>query len=469
MAQSSDPRVPVRVVRDSLGELRLPERAYYGAHTQRAVQSFPISTRRFRRRFLQALGRIKRAAAEVNGELGELEPALAEAIARAASEVERGEHDDEFVVDLFQTGSGTSTHMNANEVIANRAAELLELPRDSPRVHPNDHVNRGQSSNDVMPSALHVAAREALADDLLPALRELRETFEERARAFEDLVKLGRTHLQDATPLGLGQEFSGFAAQLAHSEARAVRAGEGLAELALGGTAVGTGLNAPPGFAPRVIARLSFWSGREYREAANHFEAQGARDAAVEASGALKTIACSLMKIANDLRLLASGPRAGLGEIRLPELLPGSSIMPGKVNPVLCEAVTLVAAQVIGNDAAITVGGLGGQLQLNAYLPVIADNLLESIEILARVSRLLARGCVRGIQADPERLRELVERSLFVATALSPQIGSQRAAEIAREAHRTGRTIREVAAERSGLAPEELDRLLDPRRQTGRG
>jgi fumarate hydratase class II len=357
--------------------------------------------------------------------------------------------------------------MNANEVIANRAAELLGLPRESPRVDPNDHVNLGQSSNDVMPSALHLAARQAIVEDLMPALAELRRALAERARAFDDVLKLGRTHLQDATPLRVGQEFSGWAAQLGLGEARAGRAADALAELALGGTAVGTGLNAPAGFAGRVIALLSAWTGQSYREAADHFEAQAARDAAVEASGELKTIAASLTKIANDLRLLGSGPRAGLGELRLPSLQPGSSIMPGKVNPVLCEMVTMVAAQVVGNDAAITIGGLGGQLELNAYLPVIADNLLESIEILANACRVFARDGVCGIELDRGRLAEQIERSLFVATALVPAIGYRRAAEIAREALASGRSVREVATERAGLAPAELDRLLDPRRQTG--
>ncbi len=456
-----------RLARDSLGEVRIPRRAYYGPQTQRAVENFPISRRRLGRRFLQALGRIKRAAALVNRELGGLDAEVAEAIARAAAEVERGELDSEFVVDVFQTGSGTSTHMNANEVIANRAAELLGLPRESPRVHPNDHVNRGQSSNDVMPTALHLAARQAILEALVPALRELREACEGRARAFDDVLKLGRTHLQDATPLRVGQEFSGYAAQLAQAEARARRAADALAELALGGTAVGTGLNAPPGFAARVIELLSEWTGEAYREASNHFEAQAARDAALEASGELKTIAGSLTKIANDLRLLGSGPRAGLGELRLPELQPGSSIMPGKVNPVLCEAVSMVAAQVVGNDAALTLGAFGGQLQLNAYLPLIADNLLESIEILAAVSRQFARDCVRGIEVDRARLAEQVERSLFVATALAPVIGYERAAEIAKRAFASGRSVREVALESAGLSPDELDRLLDPRRQAG--
>ena len=455
-----------RIVIDSLGEVRVPAGAYYGAQTQRARENFPVSGRVLPRRFLEALGAIKSCAARANRELGQLDAELAEAIERAAEEVASGRLDDQFVVDVFQTGSGTSTHMNANEVIANRAGELLGDALGAGRVHPNDHVNRGQSSNDVMPSALHVAARLALTRDLLPALETLEAALLDRARAFDDVLKVGRTHLQDATPVRLGQEFAGWAAQVAHGRARASRAAEALRELALGGTAVGTGINAPAGFAARTVALLSERTGVEFVEAANHFEAQGARDAAVEASGALKTIACSLMKIANDLRLLSSGPRCGLGELSLPAVQPGSSIMPGKVNPVLCEAVAMVAARVVGNDTAITIGGLSGQLELNCFVPLIAHDLLESIALLANVTRPFAERCVLGVEAQRERAAALVEQSLAGATALAPEIGYDAAAEIAKQALARGRTVREVAAERSGLAPERLEALLDARRQT---
>ncbi len=452
-----------------MGAVRVPAGAYYGAQTQRAVENFPVSGLRFSRRFIEALGLIKVCAAETLREGGELEVAVADAVIQAAEEVRVGRHDDQFVVDIFQTGSGTSTHMNGNEVVANRASEILGGARGSQLVHPNDHVNRGQSSNDVMPSALHIAARQALIEDLCPALESLRRALANKAEEFDAVVKLGRTHLQDATPLRLGQEFGGYAAQVGRGVERARRAAEGLAELALGGTAVGTGLNAPPGFAQQTIARISERTGQAYREASDHFEAQGARDAAVEASGELKTIACSLMKIANDVRLLASGPRCGIGELELPEIQPGSSIMPGKVNPVICESVTMVAAQVVGNDAAITVGGLGGQLELNVFIPVIAHNLLQSIELLANVSRVFADRCIAGIQANAERAQQLVEQSLAMCTALAPLIGYDMAAAIAGEAHASGRTVREVALEKGVLDPEELERALDPRRQTGGG
>jgi fumarate hydratase class II len=455
-----------RSERDALGPIAVPEAAYWGAQTQRALENFRISGVRFPRRFLWALGLIKGCAAEANRELGELEPRIAGAVIAAAAEVERGELDAEFPLDVFQTGSGTSTNMNANEVIAARASERLAGTRAGRLVHPNDHVNRSQSSNDVMPSALHVAAREAIERELVPALARLRAALAAKASAFDGVVKIGRTHLQDATPVRLGQEFAGWAAQVAHGERRARQAADALAELALGGTAVGTGLNAPHGFAARAIAGISARTGRAYREAGDHFEAQGARDAAVEASGALRTIACSLAKIANDVRLLAMGPRCGLAELQLPAVQPGSSIMPGKVNPVMCEALVMVAGQVVGNDAAVAFGGLGGQLELNACLPLVARNLLESIEILAAGARAFAERCVEGIEADEARVRALVERSLAMATALAPRIGYDAAAAIAKEAFATDRTVREVARERSGLPPDDLDRLLDPRRQT---
>jgi fumarate hydratase class II len=454
-----------REERDSLGTVRVPADAYYGAQTQRARENFPISGRGMPRRFIEALGTIKAAAAAVHRETGALEREKADAIERAAREVARGERDADFVVDVFQTGSGTSTNMNANEVIANRAGELLGKPLGSAYVHPNDDVNRAQSSNDVIPTAIHVSARLAIERDLVPALDLLAGSLERKARAFAGVVKIGRTHLQDATPMTVGQEFGGWAAQVRAGIARARRAGDGLSELALGGTAVGTGLNAPPGFAARVIARISAETGLDFAEARDHFEAQGARDAALEASGALKTVAASLVKIAEDVRLLASGPRAGLGELRLPSLQPGSSIMPGKVNPVLCESVTQVAAQVIGNDAAITVGAIRGQLELNVFLPLIAHNLLESIRLLAAVTVLFAQRCVDGIELDEERIGATVERSLAMATALVPAIGYDRAAALAKEAWRSGRTVREVAEEQGVLPRDELDRALDPRRQ----
>jgi fumarate hydratase class II len=454
-----------REERDSLGPVQVPADAYYGAQTQRARENFAISGRGMPRRFIEALGIIKAAAAAVHREAGALPREKADAIERAAREVARGDRDADFVVDVFQTGSGTSTNMNANEVIANRASELLGEPRGSSFVHPNDDVNRAQSSNDVIPTALHVAARLAIERDLVPALDELAGALERKAHAFTHVVKLGRTHLQDATPMTVGQEFGGWAAQVRAGIARARRAGDALSEVALGGTAVGTGLNAPPGFAARVIARISAETGLEFAEARNHFEAQGARDAALEASGALKTIAASLMKIAEDVRLLASGPRAGLGELRLPSLQPGSSIMPGKVNPVLCESVTQVAAQVIGNDAAITVGAIRGQLELNVFVPLIAHNLLESVRLLSAVSRLFAQRCIEGIELDEARIGATVEQSLAMATPLAPLVGYDRAAALAKEAWQSGRTVREVAEEQGVLSRDELARALDPRRQ----
>ena len=456
-----------RTERDSMGEMEVPAQALWGASTERARRNFPVSGERFPRRFLRALGLVKRCAAATNAELGGLEPRFAEAIQAAAREVEEGRLDDHFVVDVFQTGSGTSTNMNANEVIAHRARQLLGP--GAPPVHPNDHVNLGQSSNDVMPSVLHLAARQAIHEELLPALRRLHETLAAKARAFHDVLKIGRTHLMDATPLRLGHEVGGWARQVELGVLRAEAAAEGLAELALGGTAVGTGLNCPPGFAARTIERISQATGLAYREARDHFEAQGARDAAVEASGALKTVAVSLFKIANDLRLLASGPRCGLAELRLPEIQPGSSIMPGKVNPVICEAVTQVCAQVVGNDAAIAVAGLSGQLQLNVFIPLIARNLLESIRLLANVSNVFVEKCLDGLEADRARAEALVEGSLALVTALVPAIGYDAAAALAKEAAATGRTVRALCLEKGVLPPEELARLLDPARQAGEG
>jgi fumarate hydratase class II len=458
-----------RIEKDSMGEVRVPAEAYWGAQTQRAVENFPVSGQRFPRRFIAALGLVKWAAARANEELGLLDARLAGAIRAAAEEVIEGQLDDHFPVDVFQTGSGTSTNMNANEVIANRAAEILGEARGSRVVHPNDHVNCCQSSNDVIPTAIHLAALLAIRDDLVPALERLRDALAAKARALAGVIKVGRTHLMDATPVTLGQELGGYARQVASGLARIRDATVRLEELPLGGTAVGTGLNAHEGFAARTIALMAERTGLAVREAADHFEAQGARDACVEASGALRTIAVSLMKIANDIRWMGSGPRAGLGELRLPELQPGSSIMPGKVNPVIPEVVTQVAAQVIGDDAAVAVAGMSGAFELNVFMPVIARNLLEEIALLAAASRLFADRCVDGLEADEARCRALVEQSFPIVTALVPAIGYDLAAEISKEAYRTGRTIREVALERTGLPVEELDRALDLERMTRGG
>ena len=459
-----------RIEKDSLGEVEVPAAAYYGAQTERARRNFPVSGLRFPRRFIAALGMIKSEAAAVNAELGQLEQDLADAIRTAADEVVEGTRDDHFPLDIFQTGSGTSSNMNANEVIANRAIEILggELGSKSP-VHPNDHVNTGQSSNDVIPTAIHVAAYGAVAEDLVPALTHLAEALEAKTAEFDDVVKIGRTHLQDAVPVRLGQEFSGYAQQIRNGVDRLTAAQPRLAQLALGGTAVGTGLNAPEGFADKVIARLAERTGHPFVAAPNYFEALAAKDATVEISGALKTIAVSLTKIANDIRWLGSGPRCGLGEINLPSLQPGSSIMPGKVNPVIPESVLMVCAQVLGNDVTINLGGLSGNFELNVMMPVIAYNLLQSIEILSRASRLLADRCVAGLEANRERAEQLVEQSLAMVTSLAPKIGYDRAAEIAKEAFRTGRTVRELAKDQGVLPEEELERALDARAQTEGG
>ncbi|RMH19911.1 MAG: class II fumarate hydratase [Acidobacteria bacterium] len=459
-----------RTETDSLGPVEVPAGAYYGAQTERARRNFPVSGLRFPRAFIGALGLIKRCAAQANRELGIVDPKLAEAIVQAAEEVVAGKLDDHFPVDVFQTGSGTSTNMNANEVIANRAIELLggEIGSKKP-VHPNDHVNAGQSSNDVIPTAIHVAAYGAVVDHLEPALRGLADALRAKAEAFDDVVKIGRTHLQDAVPIRLGQEFSGYAQQIENGLARLAAVKPRLAELALGGTAVGTGLNAPPGFAERVIATLAESTGHPFVPAPNRFEALAAKDAAVETSGALKTIAVSLTKVANDVRWLASGPRCGLGEITIPSLQPGSSIMPGKVNPVIPESVLMVCAQVIGNDATIAVAGMSGNFELNVMMPVLAYNLLQSIDVLANGARIFESRCVRGIEANVERVRALVEQSLAMCTALAPIIGYDQAAAIAKEAFNSGRTVREIAAERRILPPEELERVLDPRSMTEGG
>jgi fumarate hydratase class II len=450
-----------RIEHDSMGEVRVPAEARWRAQTQRAVENFPISGMRLERAHIAALARIKAAAAKVNADLGVLDKDMADAITEAAAEVAAGDWDDQFPIDVFQTGSGTSSNMNANEVIASLAQERLGR-----EVHPNDHVNASQSSNDVFPSSIHIAATGLVLDHLIPSLRHLAEALARKAGEFGTVVKAGRTHLMDATPVTLGQEFGGYAAQARLGVERLEAALPRLAELPLGGTAVGTGINTPPGFAARVIAEVSRATGLPLSEARDHFEAQGARDALVEASGALRTIAVSLNKIANDLRWMGSGPRAGLAEIRLPDLQPGSSIMPGKVNPVIPEAVCQVAAQVIGNDAAIAFGGAAGNFELNVMMPVLARNLLESIRLLASVSRLLADRCVDGIEANAERCREYAESSPAIVTPLNRHLGYEEAAVVAKQALRERKTIREVVLERGYvdrglLTLEQLDAALD--------
>jgi fumarate hydratase class II len=446
--------------------MQVPVSAYYGAQTARAIENFPISKLRFSRQFIRALGLIKKHAAVTNQELGGLKPEITDAIVKAAQEVADGKLDAEFVLDIFQTGSGTSTNMNANEVIANRAIEFLGGKRGEKLVHPNDHVNRGQSSNDVIPTAMHVAALDGIEHALIPALTELHGALAAKAKEFHDVLKIGRTHLQDATPIRLGQEFGGYASQVEHGIARLRSAAKNLGELALGGTAVGTGINTDPKFAKATIARLAKETGLSLSEATNHFEAQGGKDAVVEASGALKTVAVSLIKIANDIRFLGSGPRLGLGELRLPSTQPGSSIMPGKVNPVMCEMLLQVCTQVIGNDAAITFGGAFGNFELNVMMPVMTHNLLESIELLAKGSEVFSRRCISGLEAVREKCNGNLELSLSNCTILAPVIGYDKAAKIAKIAYETNKTIRQVALEVSGLDPKKLDELLDPAKQT---
>jgi fumarate hydratase, class II len=456
-----------RVEKDILGEVSVPQAALWGGQTQRAVENFPVSGRRLPRRLIRALALVKKAAAQVNREKQALPPEIADAITTAAEEVAQGQHDDQFPVDVFQTGSGTSSHMNTNEVIANRAIELLGGQRGSKTpVHPNDHVNRGQSSNDVFPSAVHLAAAEALEQDLLPALGELQAALQEKARAFDDVIKIGRTHLQDAVPIRLGQEMAGYATMVGNAIRRVEGARPAVLELALGGTAVGTGMGAAPGFAPAVIDRLRQETGLSLRQAPDLREALATRDGLVELSAALRGAAVSLTKIANDLRWLASGPRCGLGELRLPELQPGSSIMPGKVNPVIPEMVLMVCAEVVGNDATVAWAGASGSFELNAMIPVIAWNVLASIELLSRAVQLLARRCVAGLEADAERCAALVEQSLALATALVPRLGYDASAAVARESVATGKTVREVVREKQLLPEAELARLLDARAMT---
>ena len=449
-----------------MGEVRVPADALYGAQTQRAVENFPISGRRFGRRFIEALGRLKEASAETNVELGLLTPERGAAISAASREVAEGRWDDQFPLDIYQTGSGTSTNMNANEVIA---ALANRGTTGAAHVHPNDHVNYGQSSNDIIPTAIHVSCRAALNRELIPALGRLRDALTEKARDFDGIVKSGRTHLMDATPVRLGQEFGGYARQATLGMARVERAGEELAEVALGGTATGTGINAHPEFAGRTMAKVAASYGIDFREAENHFEAQGAKDACVSLAGALNTVAASLMKIADDVRWLASGPTSGISEIQLPAVQPGSSIMPGKVNPVMCEALMMVCARVAGNATTVTIGGQRGNFELNVMMPVMADALLESITLLANASRVFADRCIAGITARPDRARELLERNPSIATALNARIGYDQATVVAKKAAHEGRSVREVVEEMGLIDSDELDDALDVRQMTEPG
>ena len=452
----------MRLERDSMGELEVPAKAYYGGNTRRAELNFPISNLRLGRSFIKAIGQIKQAAAFVNLDLGAIEPDIAQAIIDSSQRVIEGEFDDQFVVDVFQTGSGTSTNMNANEVISNVAIESLggTLGSRTP-VHPNDHVNKGQSSNDVFPSTIHLAAAGAIKDDLMPALQELEDSLRTKSQEFWEIVKTGRTHLQDATPIRLGQEFLGYAGQLELGRKRAEKALAELSVLALGGTAVGTGIGMHPQFSRSVINRLAELTGLDLSETTNHFQAQSTLDAVVSASGELKSIAVGMLKIANDLRWLGSGPRAGIGEIMLPEVQPGSSIMPGKVNPVIPESVTMVSAQVIGNDTTIAIAGQSGNFELNVMMPVAAHNILESIELLATSAKNLARQCINGLTAT-DKGPEMVMEGLAICTALAPIIGYDAAASIAHEASKNGETIKEVAMRVTDLNSTQLDEILEP-------
>lgn len=460
-----------RIEKDSMGEMPVPADALYGATTQRAVLNFPISGYRFSRSYLRALGLVKLSAARANQELGKLTAEQARFIEAAAEEMIAGGLDAHFPIDIFQTGSGTSTNMNANEVLANRASQIAGEPIGSKRpVHPNDQVNMGQSSNDVIPTAIHVAAGEVLQNDLLPALEELHAALDEKAHEFWDVIKIGRTHLMDATPVRLGQEFAGYAKQIQKGQERVASALRAVEELPLGGTAVGTGLNCHPDFPRLAIAHLSERTKISFREAADHFEAQSAKDGIVEASGQVKTVAVSLFKIANDLRWLSSGPRCGIGEIALPATQPGSSIMPGKVNPVMCEALMQVCAQVFGGDATITwAAAAGSSFELNVMMPVLAHHFLENVRILANAVRAFTEKCVRGVTANEARCKELVEYSMAMVTSLAPILGYDRAAEIAKESAKTGRTVREICREQQVLPVAELEAALDPIEMTKPG
>ncbi|MEZ6243500.1 MAG: class II fumarate hydratase [Phycisphaerales bacterium] len=472
-----------RVEKDTMGEMRVPADVLYGASTQRAVENFPVSGVPVPEEIIRAFAMLKGAAASVNAELGLLDQERADLIMSACREIlggldDRGGIARHFPIDIYQTGSGTSTNMNANEVIANLICQARGAPIGSSKdkayleaggVHPNDHVNMGQSSNDTFPTAMHIASAVAINTELLPAIDRMASELEAKAKAWDSIVKIGRTHLQDATPIRLGQEFSGFAAQMRHAEERLHRALHALGELAIGGTAVGTGINTHPEFGEKVAAELMEETGIHFREAANHFEAQHAKDAIVETSGQLKAIAVSLSKIAGDIRLMGCGPRCGIGELKLPAVQPGSSIMPGKVNPVICEAAVMVCCRVIGNDVAVTTGGLGGVgslLDLNVAMPMMGAGVLESVRLLAGACTIMTDKLLAGLEPDEERCKGLIEGSLAMCTSLAPVIGYDRAAALAKEAFRTGKTVREVAREQGVLPAEELDRLLDPRRMT---
>jgi fumarate hydratase class II len=458
-----------RIEKDSMGEVRVPKDAKYAAQTQRAVENFPISGQPIERRLIRALALVKGEAARVNADLDDVpkvDQRIGDAIAAAADEVADGQWDHDFPIDVFQTGSGTSSNMNTNEVLATLASERLGEPG---AVHPNDHVNASQSSNDVFPTAIHVAATEAISRDLIPALEHLTTSLRRKAEEFADVVKSGRTHLMDATPVTLGQEFGGYAAQIEQDIERLRDCLPRVGEVPLGGTAVGTGINAPPAFAPAVIERLAERTGLPLSEAKDHFAAQGARDSLVEASGHCRTVGVSLVKIANDLRWMGSGPRTGLAEIFIPDLQPGSSIMPGKVNPVIPEAVTQVGAQVFGNDAAVAFGGSQGALELNVFMPMMARNLLESIRLLANVSRVFADKCIDGIEANVEQCRRYAESSPSVGTSLNPYIGYEKAAEVIKAAMKENKTIREVVLEQGLMTEEEVDKALDVEAMTRGG
>ena len=453
----------MRKEKDSMGDMQIPDDAYYGAQTQRAVENFPISGITISKTMIQALGKIKRSAAIVNHELGLLDDDRKNAIVQAADEIIEGKLDSQFPVDIYQTGSGTSSNMNCNEILSNRASEIMggKIGAKDP-VHPNDHVNLGQSSNDVIPTAIHIAANTMLEEELIPALQNLANELDKKAKAFSDIVKIGRTHLQDATPITLGQEFSGYAQMVKNGIKRIQNAQGFLSELALGGTAVGTGINTKAQFGTHMAKEITRFTGITFVEASNHFEAQGAQDAAVETSGALKTVAVSLSKIANDIRWLGSGPRAGLGELILPAVQPGSSIMPGKTNPVICEAMIQACAQVIGNDLAITIGGQGGVFELNLMLPLIAHNLTNSITILSNGTIVFTEKLIIGLKANKEKCAGYIEGSLAMCTSLAPVIGYDKAADIAYKAYNSGKTVREIAIEENVLDKDKLNELLDP-------
>ena len=457
-----------RIEKDSMGDVKVPKNAYYGAQTQRAVDNFPVSGIRFSRGFIEALGLVKKNAAKVNAELGELDKGISDAIQQAAQEVSEGKFDDDFPIDIFQTGSGTSTNMNANEIIARRANELKDDNVDTV-IHPNDHVNYGQSSNDVIPTSIRVAAVHAVKQNLIPALEKLEKAFTEKGEEFADVVKTGRTHLMDAMPVTIKQEFEGYARQLELGVERLESALERMTELPQGGTAVGTGLNTNPQFGARMAAAISEATGYEFSEAKNHFEAQATVDAPVELSSQLKTIATGLMKMGNDLRWMNSGPNSGIGEIKLEALQPGSSIMPGKINPVIEESVTMVSAQVIGNDSVITVAGQSGNFELNVMLPVVAHNLLESINILGNVISNFADKSVSRLDVNKEHVADMVGRNPVLVTALNPLIGYDKAAEIAKKAFKESRPVKEVAREMTDLSDKELDEALDPIKMTKGG